>query len=166
MAELRRQFESLGFTGVATFIASGNVLFDAALRRPEALETRIAAHLEKALGYPVGTFIRTPAEMAAVSAYRPFPPALLDTPGSALYVMFLAAPLAAASARALTALQTPVDEFHLCGREAYWYARAKLTQSQVNQTQLAKAIGVPLTMRNITTVRKLAALLAPDARRP
>src|SRR5580765_8114539 len=73
MVKLKKLFEQLAFSGVETFIASGNVIFDAPKATPAALEKKIAAHLEKALGYEVGTFLRTPVELAAVLAHRAFP---------------------------------------------------------------------------------------------
>ena len=40
MADLRAAFESMGFADVATYIASGNVLFGAPRQRREALAAR------------------------------------------------------------------------------------------------------------------------------
>jgi uncharacterized protein (DUF1697 family) len=158
MIDLRRHFESLGLTRVSTFIASGNVIFESKARAVDALERRIERHLEAVLGYEVGTFIRTPQELAAVAAHPAFPPSHLQHPGASLYVMFLGSPIEARAARAVEGLRTALDEFHVHGREIYWFARGMLTESLVNGTELSKAIGVPTTMRNMNTVRKLAAL--------
>lgn len=58
----------------------------------------------------------------------------------------------------LEALRTEVDEFHVHGREFYWLARKKISESLVTGPQITKAIGkLPSTNRNITTVQKLAA---------
>ncbi|HXV86130.1 MAG TPA: DUF1697 domain-containing protein [Gemmatimonadales bacterium] len=51
MDRLRHLFGELGLDGVATFIASGNVVFRTGARNTAALERRIAPHLEDALGY-------------------------------------------------------------------------------------------------------------------
>src|SRR6266545_8120025 len=58
MEELRRQFERLGLSNVETFIASGNVLFDAKSSSVSALEHKIEAGLRTALGYEVATMVR------------------------------------------------------------------------------------------------------------
>ncbi len=160
MTELCRLLEPLGLTDVRTFIASGNVIFESTARSASALERRIERHLADALGYEVETFLRTPAELAGVAAHPVFPKRRLATPDSSLYVMFLKSALAPPAATAVIALRTTHDEFHVNGREVYWFARAKLSQTLVNGTALAKALGVSTTMRNITTVRKLAALTA------
>ena len=60
-------FESLGFQQVETFIASGNVIFTDKSKSTAMLEKKIEACLEKALGYEVKTFIRTDAEVAAIT---------------------------------------------------------------------------------------------------
>ena len=73
MELLRQLFTSFGFTGVQTFIASGNIIFDSPGQAPAALEAHIASGLQAALGYPVDAFIRTPAELAQVAAYPAFP---------------------------------------------------------------------------------------------
>src|SRR5947209_3109353 len=71
MERLRALFDSLKLRRVETFIASGNVIFDAS-GAPEALERRIERRLEQALGYEVGTFVRSVEELAAVAAHEPF----------------------------------------------------------------------------------------------
>jgi uncharacterized protein (DUF1697 family) len=157
MDKLRALFAELKFANVETFIASGNVIFEAESTKPEALEKQIEDHLQKALGYAVATFIRTPAELAAVASYQPFPPAELDAAGSSLYVAFLPKPPTDEAQRKLLALSNGIDDFHVHQRELYWLARQGMGKSTISGGQLEKALGLPGTMRNITTVRKLAA---------
>jgi uncharacterized protein (DUF1697 family) len=71
MAKLKAMCIDAGFTGVETYIASGNVIFDskaAAARVKAELEARLLAHAKK----PVGVLIRTAAEMANVLKANPF----------------------------------------------------------------------------------------------
>lgn len=155
MDRLREIFEQMGFDDVETFIASGNVIFTAPAQDRRALETRVEQGLEKALGYAVETFIRTPAELEAVAEYRPFGD---EADGHTVYVNFVYEPLDRESAGRLEALRTEVDEFHAHGREFYWLARKKISESLVTGPMMTRAIGkLPSTNRNITTVRKLAA---------
>lgn len=161
MDGLRGLFRALGFANVETFIASGNVIFEAPAGDPAAVEARVEAHLEGALGYAVETFLRTPAEVAAVAAFRPFPAAVADAEGHTLYVAFLRAALGGAAGRALPAFETPSDEFRVRGRELYWLRRGRMSDSKVSWPLLEKALGTRTTLRNVTTVRKLAALYPP-----
>lgn len=155
MDALRSRFEEMGFADVETFIASGNVIFTAPAQDRRALETRIEGALREGLGYEVETFIRTPAELDAITKYRPFGD---DADGHTMYVNFVYEPLAKEAVERLEALRTEVDEFHAHGREFYWLARKKISESLVSGPMIAKAIGkVPSTNRNVTTVQKLAA---------
>ena len=156
MDHLRALFEELGFDDVATYIASGNVAF----RSPQAdtgeLESTINAHLEKSLGYVVGTYIRTPAELARIAAHRPFPAEDLDAPGHTLYIHFLPTEPSPEAVERLMELRTPTDDFAVHGREMYWLARIKMSETTITGPRLAKALGMPMTGRNLNTVRKLA----------
>ena len=58
MDRLRNLFEALGFSGVRTFIASGNVLFDSAARNTGALESRTPP--KRSSGSPPSTGSGTP----------------------------------------------------------------------------------------------------------
>ena len=90
MDYLRTLFEALGFKNVETFIASGNVVFEAKSQKPASLEKKIEQHLLKQLGYPVETFIRTVEEVASVGSAQPFSKAELKGSDTRLYVGFLA----------------------------------------------------------------------------
>src|SRR6186713_2332596 len=136
MARLKKLFEAqCRCTNVSTFIASGNVLFDSTTSDAKALETRIAADLERELGYEVGTFLRTPLELARVANHDPFS-GKSDAPDVSLYVMFLPSALPAKAKAALLALETPSDSFHVRGREIFWLVRGKLLDSKVKGTEM------------------------------
>ena len=157
MADLRAIFEALRFANVETFIASGNVIFDAPAGDPAALESLIEARLQKKLGYAVSTFLRTPAELAAVSTA---PVATLGDGGHALWVGFVKTALAADATARLLALATGTDAFDVAGREVYWRRVVKVSDSKLTGARLERALASPATFRNITTVRKLAAKFA------
>ena len=59
MGDLRQIFEDLGFTGVRTFLASGNVAFESSTQNLKMVEKAIEAGLLQALGYEVVVFLRT-----------------------------------------------------------------------------------------------------------
>ncbi len=119
MDHLRQLFESLGFSGVETFIASGNVVFETTSQNAKPLERQIENRLREALGYEVATFLRTDAELAAIANYKPFRPSALDA-AAALNIAFLAEKLDDKSKQKLMALRTEIDDFHVHEREVYW----------------------------------------------
>lgn len=161
MHRLRILFEELKLENVATFIASGNVLFDSRTRNIPKLELQIEDHLREALGYDVPTFIRTSKELETIATYQPFDSTDFEAPGTSLYISFVKSVPTAEIQEKTLALRTTTDEFHLAEREVYWFCRTKLSESPLFKGDpLGKAIGMPMTMRNATTVRKLAALSA------
>lgn len=155
MEALRGHFGDLGFSRVETFINSGNVIFQCRSGKPGVLETRIAAHLEASLGYPVATFLRSDEQLAAVRDYRPFPESELQA-AAAFCVGFLARPLEPAQQEALMNLQTGIDAFHVNGTELYWLCRKKQSESKISNAVLERKLKTSLTFRNLTTVSKLA----------
>ena len=157
MDALRTHFTKMGFANVETFIASGNVLFDTRETDAQRLEERIAYELENTLGYPVATFLRTAAELAAIVRHEPFPRDVIDPDQHALYVGFLPGKPSAACKTKVAALRTSVDELRIHKRELYWGCRTQFSASQLPGGILERTIGMPMTMRSITTVRKLAA---------
>jgi uncharacterized protein (DUF1697 family) len=155
MDSLRQLFESLGFSDVETFIASGNVIFEAKTGNTKALEKKLETCLHEALGYEVATFIRTDAEVAEIAKYKPFPQSQLDA-AMALNVGFLADPLNDAAKEKLLSLRTEIDDFHVHGREIYWLCKKKQSESKVSNVAIEKALGVKSTLRGMNTVKKLA----------
>jgi uncharacterized protein (DUF1697 family) len=154
MDRLRDLFTEMGFGGVETFIASGNVIFDTDEGDERELVERIEVHLKAALGYAVATFLRTPAEIQAAAEHEPFP----SMPeGASLYVAFLAKPPREEAVEKLMALRTPMDDFSVNGRDVYWLCRTRSSASIFSGALLEKTLSMPSTMRNITTVRNLAA---------
>lgn len=154
MDKLRTLFEQLGLDDVETVIASGNVLFSSSAQNVAALEEKIERHLASALGYEVTTFVRTPAELQAVAGFDPFPGMVEE--GHTLSVAFLKQHPGTQVAERLHGMRTEYDELRVEGRELYWLARGRISDSKVWRTPMEKVLGGPATSRNVTTVRKLA----------
>jgi len=157
MAHLRELFGSLGCTNVETFIASGNVIFDSETEDTETLERKIEDHLRGSLGYEVAAFVRTASELEKISQYRPFDPSDSDAESAFLYIAFLHAMPSAEAEQKLTTYRTEVDHFRVNGREIYWLCRKKVGESSFSGALLEKTMAMPATMRNATTVKRLAA---------
>jgi uncharacterized protein (DUF1697 family) len=156
MDALRQHFESLGFSDVETFIASGNVIFESPSKNTKSLETSIEDKLRDALGYEVAVFLRTDAELAEISDYVPFRPPDLAA-AAALNIAFLKESLADASVKKLLSLQTDIDDFRVHGREVYWLCRKKQSESTFSNAVLEKALGIKSTLRGVNTIQKMAA---------
>jgi uncharacterized protein (DUF1697 family) len=155
MNALRRVFESLGFSKVTTFIASGNVVFETTTKKPKALERKIEKALREALGYEVRTFIRPEAELTNIANYHPFPQAKLDT-GWHCNIIFLADSLTPTLKRSVEALRTNTDAFEVRGREIYWLRRRKQNAAIFSTVPLEKILGRAFTVRGADTIKRIA----------
>jgi len=160
MDRLRSLFEDLGFKNVETVIASGNVLFDSSAKDSSALERRVEKHLEEALGYAVATFIRSPKELAAVLDLDPFARSKQRTPESLLYIGFLKATPPASICQTFDGCLTPTDEFKIHSREIYWSINGRSSDSKFAGAPLEKMLKCSTTLRNVTTVRRIAELVS------
>src|ERR1700730_10808722 len=153
MKVLREVFESLTFSGVATWLASGNVVFETKAKDIRTLEKRIERRLRDTLGYQVPVFIRTDLELKAIGALQPFGRSKLD--GAGVNIIFLADNLDARSKATTMALSSKTDEFLIRGREIYWWRRRRRGTSLT--VPLEKALREPFTIRSTNTIRKLVA---------
>lgn len=152
MEDLRRKFESFGCLNVATFIQSGNVLFEAAETETGALEARVQAKLARSLGYEVEIFLRTLRDVTAIIKNAPF----AENANTTLYVTFLHRSPSRAAMQALMKLASRVDEFAVQGREVYCLRHRDRGESILSTNLLEKTLGMSATMRNITSIRKIA----------
>jgi len=156
MADLRQLFEALGFANVATFIASGNVIFASDERDLVALEQQIETHLHQALGYRVATFLRPTTELAGIEQRHPFQ-AAAQADDTTLYVAFLKTSPSPETQTKLLACRNAIDDFYFDQRELFWLVQRSFQASTFSGARLEKMLGGEATVRNISTVRKLAA---------
>lgn len=157
--ELRRHFEAMGFEEVATFRASGNVIFSTPKREAEAkLATRVEAELDERLGYDVPVFLRSADELAAIAAHEPFGSDAVARSKGKLQVSFLKKKPAAGAKRKALALASDEDLLAIEGRELYWLPSGGVSESDLDLKAIDAALGAG-TLRTIGTVEQIAAKL-------
>jgi uncharacterized protein (DUF1697 family) len=154
--ELRAHFEEMGLREVATFRASGNVVFGAAGEPVAELATRIEAGLEASLGYEVAVFLRTAGEVRAIAAHESFAPALVDGSKGRLQVALLSAKPTSGARKQVLALASDEDRLAFGDRELYWLPRAGTQDSALDLKTVGTLLGLT-TMRTKNTVDQLAA---------
>ena len=157
MDRLRAEFEALGFADVSTFIASGNVLFEATGSRA-SLEPKIEARLAEQLGYAVPTFVRT----ASVVRGRPRRSNRTETiaDGDTHHVVFLRKAPTAAAKRATEALSNDQDRFEVHGNgTALAHPRRPHRFERQDLRCWPRPLGQPSTARNTKSLRKLSDML-------
>ena len=155
--ELRAEFQTLGFSDVACFRASGNVVFSA--KGSEAkLTKQIEAGLGKALGYKVPVFLRSAKELGALAAHEPFDAAKVKASKGKLQVALL--PKKPTAKARKQALGEASDQGWLAveGNELYWLPRGGISDSDLDLKTIEAAVG-PWTMRTMGTIEQIAAKL-------
>jgi uncharacterized protein (DUF1697 family) len=148
MSDLKAMCMAEGFTKVATYIASGNVVFcteDGAAQVKAALEQRLHDYA----GKPVDVIVRTADQMAAVHRANPFP----DRPPNRVVAIFLDEP---PPGDALDDVRGRSDEeLRLGSCEIYVAYGAGMGDSKLKIPAAARG-----TARNINTIAKLSSMAA------
>ena len=155
MQSLRQVFESLGFSKVATFIASGNVVFETTTKDAKTLERKIERALKEALGYEVRTFVRGETELVKIANYQPFPQSKFDETWHS-NIIFLADNLNKKLKQDVNALGTNIDAFEVRGREIYWVRRRRHNGALFSTVPLEKILGHAFTVRGADTIKGIA----------
>ena len=160
MPALKAAFEEDGFWDVATYIQSGNVLFETS-RSKRDLARDIEAVLEATFRLPLLVVVRSHAQLAGVVAGAP--KGFGRDPEAYRYdVVFLKEPLTASAAMKGLTTKEGVDAV-AAGKGVLYFSRltARATQSRLNRVASIPAYK-SMTIRNWNTTTKLLALL--DAR--
>ncbi|WP_117212193.1 DUF1697 domain-containing protein [Allorhizocola rhizosphaerae] len=144
MPELKKLLQDNGYTGVATYLQSGNAVVDGSVD---------PAAVERLLG--VDVMVRTHSELRRIINTNPFPEHV-DEP-SKLAVAFCDRATSASVDREAYA----PDEIVIKGENIFiWYPNG-LGRSKIGPG-LGKKLGVKMTVRNWNTVTKLLAMTEPD----
>lgn len=153
MPRLRQLAVGLGYTDVATYINSGNLVFGAA--GPAArLEREVAQAIQAEFGHRIEVCVRTGDQLDRLVAACPWP----DADPSQLTVAFLTGPAPAGAEQRLAEVAAPDEPFRFVGPDVYvWYGRG------LGRSKLAAAfsalLGVSATTRTFRTVAKVAELM-------
>jgi uncharacterized protein (DUF1697 family) len=152
MPALRELLSEAGFTGVETYLQSGNVVLSSQ-NAPE----QVAAACERAIavefGFDVSVLVRTRDELAEVVKGNPLRK-VADDP-KRYQVVFLSEELDAGEVEKLAALAAPSERFVALDRELYCWHPDGIGRSRLATRVASKNLGVIATARNWTTVEQL-----------
>ena len=156
MTRLKAAFEKAGMEDVATFIASGNVLF-----RHKARASTLVPILERAikqeLKLTVKVLLRDLAGMRAIT--KAIPPTWKNDDKMKCDVLFLWKEHDRAEVLEELPAKPGIDEYKYVPGAVVW----RVMRKNINKTRMTKIVGSKLyagmTIRNCNTVRKLATLM-------
>ena len=156
MADLRSAFEGMGFEEVATYIASGNVLFRAPRQKRESLAARIESELSRRYGTELKAVLLNERQLREVveAAPREF-----GAESDLCDVIFVHSPLTVKRAFAQLEFKEGVDRAW-AGKGVIYFSRLA---SRASSSRLSKFAGLPVyksvTVRSWSTTQKLLALI-------
>ena len=157
---LRDAFARAGGRNARTFAQTGNVVFDAEPDRADAVVTAACRRLRTALGAAPLATLRSGEEITRLLGRGPF----ARTPAPAIvkrYIVFLAAPPTRRPRLPVRLPKEGLELVHVSKRECWVVSRRKPNGWYGFPVEFVeRAVGVPATARNWSTVNKLAELLA------
>jgi uncharacterized protein (DUF1697 family) len=157
MQELAALLDALGLRNIATYVQSGNAIFDADKGGALAWEQRIAAAVLARHGFEPRVLLIDAKALAAAVAANPYPEA--DVAHKSLHLFFLAAAPASAALDKLDALRAHGERFALKGKVFYLHAPGGVGNSKL-AARAEKLLGVDATARNWRTVNEVLKLCA------
>ena len=157
MADFRKQVADLGWMNVATYIQSGNLVFDADCS-PAAAEAALEALIRTHHGYEAPAIVRTRAQWASYPDGNPFPDAARDAPN---YLLMLVAQetIRADAADVIQARATAGEQVRKVGEALWIHFPEGSGTSKLTPALIDKAIGSTATSRNYRTVCTLLEML-------
>jgi uncharacterized protein (DUF1697 family) len=155
--ELVSHFEAMGLEDVATFRASGNVVFvDPAGESESKLQKRLEKELDERLGYDVAVFLRSAKEVAAIAAREPFDAKAIKASKGKPQVVLLGRKPSAKAKKAVEELCSDGDLMAVEDRELHWLPNVGLSETEIDTKALDKALGKGTT-RTAGTIEQIAA---------
>jgi uncharacterized protein (DUF1697 family) len=155
--ELVAHFEAIGLEDVATFRASGNVVFvDPAGEAESKLQKRLETELDERLGYDVAVFLRSAAEVAAIGARKPFDAKAIAASKGKPQVILVGRKPSAKAKKELREIAPEGDLMAVEGRELHWLPAVGLSETELDTKALDAALGKGTT-RTAGTIEQIAA---------
>lgn len=156
MEPLRASFACLNFTGIQTFLQSGNVVFGT-----NKSETGLAATIERKIladfGFSVPVMLKTAKNLAAIIENNPFPKDPSIDPAK-LHVTFLSTAPPNDATGQLKPLAAARERFQVLGREIYLYCPDGYGRTKLTNNAIEKKLSRSATTRNWNTVKALLAM--------
>ena len=157
-ADLLAAAQAAGFPEAKTLLASGNLVFEAGSRKPEAIERALHDAVKSATGIASEVFVRNKVELEAAIAANTFADAAEERP-SYLVVLFAREDLPADLPSRIAAIHDGAERVAVSGRTLFLDFPHGQAESKLHQAMAKLRPVIPMTGRNWNTVRKLADML-------
>jgi len=152
MKDLVATLENLGCQDVATYIQSGNAVFQSEEQDASLFSETIEAAIKERHGFEPRVLLLASEEMERAMRSNPFPEA--ESEPKTLHLYFLAAPPEGPDLDALEGIKGDRERFVLGDGVFYLHAPNGIGRSKL-AANIEKHLSVPVTARNWRTVHKV-----------
>ncbi len=160
MAKLRQTFERLGFAGVKTLIASGNVVFRTEETSPAKLTKKIESAVEADFGMRIKVVLRDQTSMGKL--VKAIPTAWVNDKEMKCDVMFLSEEVDNKTVLKQLPFDPAIEDVKYVPGAVIW----RIDREKAAKSHMFRIVGTKLhqqmTVRNPNTVRKLYELMLEE----
>jgi len=160
MADLKVLYESLKLSNVITYIQSGNVIFDSAIKNKNTLKSIIEEAIKKQYHFHVPIILRTKTEFDQIIKNLPFKSIDVEKDGTIVLVTFLSSKPTKANLSDIQQYVKSPESLVIHNTEAYLYCPNGYGKSKLSNTFLEKKLDVEATTRNWKSIHKIIDLCA------
>jgi len=145
MVDLRSVYTDLGYDEVATYLASGNVIF-CADGSPDAQQLEDA--FEERFGFDSEVFLRSASQVSTLLQSVPW-----TNPDGVVEISFLGALPDPEAARALEATAAEPEAIEVIGKEILFLREGKGVETTHKESTSVRMLGMQMTRRGLATVQ-------------
>jgi len=157
MSSLKKSFETMGYTGVLTYINSGNIIFKSKEADARKLERKIEQMLSRDYELESKVVVRSLSEMA--NTVQSLPGTWTGDSGWRYNVIFLRHTIDSEKILAELELKKDIEEVVYCPGALFWSAQvSELTRTNMLKLSSRKMYQ-DMTIRNLNTTRKIYELM-------
>ena len=155
MADFRQMLEGLGYSGVKTYIQSGNAVFSCEGSKDEVV-SKIDEAMKQKFGFSAGIMLKSMDELGTILTECPYitrEDQQTDSGAKRLYVGMTNFDIEKSVEDKLGDIKEAGDDFHIAGRDIYLWFDEGLGRSKFG-TRMASVLD-PVTLRNWNTMSKV-----------
>ncbi len=160
MADLKELYEKLGCANVATYIQSGNVVFDHPSENAQEIKALIEEAIENQYSFSVYVDVITPDELKSAQANIPFDGIDIDIEGNKAFIAFLSDHPEADNVKTLQDYVFAPDRLEIIGKILYLQLPNGAGKSKLSTNFIENKLKITTTMRNLKTTKKLCEMAA------
>ncbi len=157
MALLKDMLEKLGFDKVATYIQSGNAVFQSKSADTANLAAQLADAIKATFGFEVIVFLKSLPELKTIMALNPYADKPLQ-PEERIYFTLLSGQPLEEKWVAMVQKNESIDEVTLQYDVAYLYCRGGYNRTFFSNSFFEKQLKLSATTRNLETLAKIVEL--------